>query len=204
MQIRANERVLFAGRTGSGKTFLARQLLAASRRLVVIDAKGTLNDWNATEPDSLAWYRFLRGGEGRLRILPPITDDPAGWYEKLFEELYEAGTLTLYIDEAYAVVPPGTRAGKWLNALYTRGRERGIGVWAATQRPAWIPLFMISEADWVFAFRLSLVEDRQRLAAIAGEKLLEPPRSEHGFWMYHVSMDDPALFGSVEAEAGRA
>lgn len=126
MKIKPNERVLLAGKTGSGKTWLAERLLKPVDRLIVIDPKGTLSGWGLKEPNKRDWNNFDRGGSAKFRVLQPITDDLIGWYEELFERIYDAGSTTLYIDEAYAVAPPGAKPGKWLSALYTRGRERGI------------------------------------------------------------------------------
>jgi DNA helicase HerA-like ATPase len=194
MKIKANDRLLTAGKTGSGKTWFVSHLLAGVSRLVVVDPKANLENWGLKEPSERDWSSFDRGANGRFRVLPPITENPQAWYEDLFERLYNAGSLTLYIDEAYAVSPPGSRPGQWLSALYTRGRELGIGVWSATQRPAWIPLFMISEADWLVTFRLSLPQDRDRMASIAGEQVKEPITDEHGFWLYHVGDDRPVYY----------
>lgn len=198
MIIRANERLLLAGKTGSGKTYFARRLLAGLPRLVVIDPKASLKEWGLLAPTGWRWRSFLKdGAPGRFRILPPIEDDLRGWYETLFQDLYNAGNVTVYIDEAYAVAPPGSQPGKWLTALYTRGRERGIGVWAATQRPTWIPLFLISEADWIVTFRLNLTADRKRIADIAGDPLLARIPDTHGFWLYNVENDDPHYYSTA-------
>ncbi len=194
MIIRQNDRVLVAGKTGSGKTWLVQRLLAPVNRLIVIDPKATLRSWGLKEPRVYDWFKFGRGYPGRFRILPPVVDKPELWYEDLFERLYAYGDLTIYIDEAYAVVPQGARAGKWLSALYTRGRELGIGVWAATQRPTWIPLFLMSEADWLIVFRLNLEEDRRRIASIAGEAVMDRIPHEHGFWLYDVDQESPRYY----------
>lgn len=194
MKIKANDRLILAGKTGSGKTWLAERLLAPIARLVVIDPKATLGSWTIREPKGFDWQKFARGKPGRLRVLPPVVDNPESWYEALFERLYSYGNLTVYIDEAYAVVPPGARPGKWLSALYTRGRERGIGVWAATQRPTWIPLFLLSEAEWLITFRLNLEDDRRRMAMISGEQVLAKIPDEHGFWLYEVAGQTPRYY----------
>lgn len=201
MLIRSNDRVLIAGKTGSGKTWFARNMLSGVSRLVVIDPKANLTDWDTREADGKTFREFARGADLRLRLIPPVTDDPEGWYESQFAELYEIGEHTLYIDEAYAVVPPGARPGKYLNALYTRGRERGIGVWASTQRPTWIPLFLISEADWLVVFRLNLLDDRKRIASIAGPNILRPVPNPHGFWIYNVLSEYPRYFKTSVLES---
>lgn len=199
VKIKASERVLIAGKTGSGKTWLARRLLARIPRLVVIDPKSTLADWNLKEPSDRDWNKFDRGEYGRYRIQSPVTSDLESWYDDLFGYLYECGELTIYIDEAYAVTPPGQKPGKWLSACYTRGREKGIGVWSSTQRPAWIPLFMLSEADWFLVFRLSLEQDRKRIAALAGDSVMAPIPDPHGLWRYHIG-DESAMYFSAASE----
>lgn len=192
--LKASSRVLIAGKTGSGKTWLAKRLLWNVPRLVFIDAKSTLNNWRSTPFSRKKWREFMEGAEGRWRIQVPIVDDTDSWYERLFEQLYRAKDLTLYIDEVYAVIPPGNRIGKWLNALITRGRERNIGVWAATQRPTWIPLALISEADYLFVFRLQLAADRLRLAEIGGELLTKQVKHPHGFYVVDTSATLPVYY----------
>jgi hypothetical protein len=193
-----SQRLLFAGKTGSGKSWLAERLTNSLTRLIVLDGKGTLGHWNLKIPNAIDWINFIELGKpGRFRILPPITEHLDDWYDDFFERLYDAGNLTLYIDEAYALSMNGAHFSKWLNALYTRGRERSIGVWAATQRPAWIPLFMISEADWLFIFRLNLEEDRKRLAAVAGEQVRRRIRDQHGFWLVKAEEDNPIYYKSA-------
>lgn len=191
MAIKPDDRVALVGRTGSGKTYLARLLLANVRRLVVVDSKSSLAEWSLEIPSSRDWRSFERGNPARWRVLHPITDDPQSWYEQLFQRLYLIGNVTVYIDEAYAVTPVGKQPGAWLSALYTRGRERGISVWAATQRPTWIPLFMLSESDWFFIFRLQMAEDRRRMAQIVGNEVLRPIPDKHGMYTYHVDQDTP-------------
>lgn len=191
--IKADERVFIAGKTGSGKTWLARRLLDPVERLIVIDPKGTFGGKGLKVPNAFDWFQFRRGQPGRFRILPPIVDNPLVWYEELFERLYGYGNLTLYIDEAYEVAD-GNRIGKWLKALYTRGRELGIGVWAATQRPTGIPLFLISESEWIILFRMNLQDDRRRIASIAGDEVMQRIPDPHGFWLYYVENGSPKYF----------
>lgn len=121
-----------------------------------------------------------------------------GNWDAYFATIYGAGHVTVYIDEAYGIVPPGAKIPPMLNALYTRGRELGIGVWAATQRPSWIPLVMLSEAEWLFAFRLQLDADRKRMAELMGPEVMRPVRNPHGFWLYNVNWDVPRYYAQME------
>jgi DNA helicase HerA-like ATPase len=202
MKIHSNDRVLLAGKTGSGKTWLAEHLLNRVDRLVVIDPKDRLTHWRLDVPSERDWRDFDRGEAGRFRLVSPIQDNTQAWYEDQFARLYTVGNLIVYIDEAYGVLDkPGARPGKWLSAMYTRGRELGIGTWAATQRPSWIPGFLMSEADILIVFRLNMPDDRKKLAEIGGEALSRRVPDTHGFYLYRLEDDSPTYFKTAELGA---
>lgn len=166
--IKSNERVSLVGMTSSGKTYFARAFLAHSPRLIVVDPKGTQYNhlWD-TVPYSENSIKTLQEidkngeytGRARIRITAPISRKEWEYY---FAIIYGLRNITVYIDELYGVTPPV--AGEWLQALYTRGRELGIGVWAAMQRPVFVPKFVFSEAEWKVMFRLELDDDKEFMA----------------------------------------
>jgi hypothetical protein len=144
-------------------------------------------------PAAASSRRALRRGEPvRVRIAAPIGDD----WEPLLAEVYAAGNVTIYIDEVYGVCHRG-QAGPWLTALYTRGRELGIGVWAATQRPSWIPLFVLSESEWLLTFRLQLEADQRRVAQMMGEDAYAELRG-HSFLLYNSEWERPVYRRSIK------
>lgn len=185
-RIKPYERVAIAGKTGSGKTYFARAVLSVCTRLVVCDAKGKLGGaeagWGLTE-----WPKGLdelkKGKLGRIRIPPMLEDDE--WEEK-FGELYKLRNVTIYIDELYGVGPPEGSRG--LRALYTRGRELGIGVWSCTQRPVKIPLYAFSEAEWIIQFQLRLKQDIERMEDMIGD-MAALPLKDHNFLLYNDSFE---------------
>lgn len=186
----SNDRLFICGKTGSGKTYLARYLTKSLKRLVVLDGKGTLGttDWRLTDwSDSID----LKDPESqfRLRAVPPLKTELAEYWDSILLACLRAGNITVYIDELYAVCPPNKNPTPTLFACYTRGREFGLGVWSSTQRPVWIPLVSMSEAEHFFMFRLQLLEDKQRLAAFMGSEILTPIQDEHGFY-YMRAIDD--------------
>ena len=212
LRIKPNDRVALVGKTTSGKTFAARLLLSDRHRLMACDPKGTLGrskgqeDWNLEEWSDKARRRLLKGNEIRVRIPPPSPKlsgkEITGYWEQFFQYAYDAGNIVVYIDEMYGVLPRlGAPPTTYLNAIYTRGRELGIGVWAASQRPAWIPRTMLSEAETFFMFRLLYPNDRKLMAQIMGPAVLNDVRDEHGFWLYNVAWNQPVYIKSIVRKA---
>lgn len=181
-----NERVTLVGKTGSGKTTFARCALRGVPRLLVLDPKGTCDWVPEMEKDAL---RALKRGEPFQARVHALTE--LEWEEWMWLA-YEHGDMVVYLDEVYGVVPPGKRSIA-LNALLTRGREFGIGVWSATQRPAWCPLTVLSEAEWLVIFRVQLKEDRKRLAAIVGDAVEKTKLAGHQFLLYNAEWEQPVL-----------
>lgn len=203
--IKHNERVFIAGKTGSGKTYLARRLLRPYRRLVVIDTKGTLGGWGLEPWDRDARRKLRRGEPIRARVLFDLVD-PTEAIRDLFQDLYEiardqAGSFVLYIDETYGVVDFGGKPDPGMTALYTRGRELGIGVWSATQRPFGVPLIMKSEAEHHFMFRLVLARDRDHMAEFMGEEVANQViPDDFGFFYKRIDWDEVVYIPRFQEE----
>lgn len=209
----SDERIIITGQTGSGKTFLARQLLEGVKRLVVLDPKGMLRspgeddaeygdieNWKLREWSDDTEELLATGKPVRVRIPAPIDGK---WDEQLWV-IYRSGNCVLYIDEIYGVVPPGRRPPEPLNAIYTRGRELGIGAVGVSQRPAWIPLELMSEPEWYFCFRLMLETDRRRMAEFMGMEVISRITDRYGFWTYNVHWDEPIYTEQLEVEVPRS
>lgn len=203
------QRAAFTGKTGSGKTFAARELLAPMRRLIVIDPKMQLipdKKWRLEAPTREA-YKALRDGEF-ARIAhwqpPAVDDDGFPVWDSIFNDIWEIQDVVLWIDEMYMVAKNG-RLSFPLRRLYTIGRSLGIGVWAATQRPAWVPVEMFSEAEWGFTFSLQIQKDRKLVAANLGyEQLEQPIRDVHGFYVTNITWPDALYFRQLDARSEAA
>lgn len=190
LDIKTNERVAFIGRTGSGKTYLAEALTRGLSRLVIVDPNGVLARRFQPHVPWKEGVKHLQQGAETARVYVSL-DDPSG-YEAVFDTIYRSvRDVTVYIDEAYGVSAPGGGMSKALWALYTRGRAKGIGVWASTQRPRFIPRYMLSEAEWYFVFQLQLDDDRAYLARIVHPSLKTRAPDPHGFYYWHLGWDKP-------------
>lgn len=200
ISLKSNERVLLAGKTGSGKTYLANFITKPLKRLVVLDGKGTLGNWNLQPYDRTSVHSLMRGEPIRARALPPVGSGILEYWDEVILACFQAGNVTIYIDELYAVCPPNQKPSDALWATYTRGRELGIGVWSSTQRPVWVPLFALSEAEHFFMFRLQLGEDRQRMAAFMSTDVLRPIKEPHGFFYMDANAERPNYIKQLEVK----
>jgi energy-coupling factor transporter ATP-binding protein EcfA2 len=200
--LKSNERVFICGKTGSGKTFLARHLTRNLKRMIVLDGKGTLTDWDLQPWDRYARDLLKNQDPVRARVLWDIGQDPDEFWSDVMTQCYSAGDCTLYIDEVYAIVPPMTKVPDILWALYTRGRELGIGVWAATQRPKNVPMVCMSEAEHYFSFRLMLEDDRSRMSEFMGPDVQAPIADEHGFYYMRPEWDRPRYIPRYQTKGG--
>ncbi len=130
--------VLIAGTTGSGKTSLARTMLAS---LALTHRPGQLS-WMIVDPKGTAFAPF-RDLPHTLAVAAEEGSEAAAVFEdavRLMERRSREGVFTprvvLAIDELGDLVQQGGReVGELLTRLAQRGREAGIHLLACTQKP---------------------------------------------------------------------
>lgn len=189
--IKNTDRVFACGKTGSGKTYLMRQLTHSLTRLVVLDGKGTLGDWGLSPWDRESRSMLRNQEPVRVRVVWNLGSDVFDFWEEIMEEIYQAGNVTVYCDELYALADKPGQVQPAIRAICTRGRELNIGFWSATQRPVSVPLVTLSEAEHFFMFRLTMDDDRSRMAEFMTQAVREPIRDVHGFWYMYAQEDAP-------------
>jgi hypothetical protein len=185
---KAGEHVSFIGPTGSGKTYLMLPLLARS---VSEDLPGYLT---VMKPRDATVGKFLKGNESWKRILtyppppsvpgkqkphgyvvwPVHTNNPEADEERhrqifldMHRKLYVRGDCIICDDEAVSLVRE-MKMGPALVRIWTKGRSIGVGLWAATQRPAMVPLEMYDQAEHLFLAHDPDKRTRDRFAEIGG------------------------------------
>ncbi len=172
--------MLISGTTGSGKTALARSMIASlalqnqpeQLRLLLIDPK----------------CRGYRQFEGLPNLVCPVITDPQDglhrlrWAVRHMEKRDESGintpSLVIFIDELADMMMVNGREMEYLiTRLTQRGREAGIHVIACTQKPAVSVIGGIAKSNFPTRIvgRVVSAEDAKIASGVAGsgaEKLM--------------------------------
>ena len=192
---KGDERLVIVGATGTGKTTLARQLLASFPRIIVIDSKCTYGG-KGGEPgfemvSSPRGLKSLRSSVDFIQYRPDENHQTIDDYNEVYKWCYRRQNLMVYTDEAF-LVHHGSYAPDWLRACVTCGRELGIGMMTGTQRPRGIDLRLLTEAEVFIAFDLRHRDDRKRMAEMMGDETMERP-PQHAFWFWRTGQQQTQL-----------
>lgn len=190
--IKRSERALFVGRTNSGKTTLADRLIRfLGYRTVVLDPKHT---WDFPGYQQVQVYdpdpNLIR------QVFRPISDARTGWAdaETFLNSVWHAGIpCVVYVDELTSLSTPWKTIPR-LADFQRLGRQRGFGLWTATQRPKDIPNLFLTEADHWFVFDLRHEADREKCAGFLGVKVGDRITEEYAFWYSNPKERDAILF----------
>lgn len=200
-KILPGEHVMIAGMTGSGKTYLAKAYLANSPAVVVLDTKRTFDFRLAGKDlvgrdDYTVVEHLAKIDKLKTRIIvyrPVWTEQTKEYFDSFFEWCFKRRNTIVYVDEMMGVAPGGRQEAMpaWGRAIYTQGRERGVSMWASTQRPANIPLMCLSESLHWFVFSLSVEQDRQRIYNNSGQPEFLKKTEWHNFLYWKTNGSAP-------------
>lgn len=204
VSISSNDRISVLGKTGSGKSYLARKLIWSPLDRVIF------HDWKEQEYENLNApvlrslddvheALFAESEEERLYkfvYVPPAGEHGLDAWDELCRLVYEKGDFHLIGDEIKGIYQKGNSVrpvSDHHEKILTRGRSRGVGMTNLSQRPKKIPMECMSESEHLFAFRLNLGDDRKRLGEIFGSEHEDRLREldSHRFLYYKIGMDEP-------------
>lgn len=198
---KTGERAVLCGPTGSGKTKLAIFLVERipTGPLIVYNTKPDKSlrslpkavVCRTLEEVHTAIKRDKQFDDCDYIIFEPhytVVSDPDNLDLLLEYHLEHFIRLPLYIDELYHFCKNG-RGGQGLIGIITRGRAFGTTMLMATQRPAFIPLFALTESQRIYSFNLAHLDDKKRLGNMIPDFAKYPRLPKFAFWYYRVGED---------------
>ncbi len=200
--IKAGERVLIVGRTGTGKSVLAKYLLRFNtQHWLIINPKNTrayddLKNSNTVYDisdikDSLLKYRFTVWNVKLEDYEPALMDDVIWDFHVLYDD------FGIVVDELYTIHKNG-RALAGLVAYLTRGREKKQSFIGLTQRPKWLSNFLFSESDTIISLALTSLDDQKRMYEMTGRQEFRRHIGGHKWLLYDVKNNEMTFYEPVK------
>ncbi len=162
LTIKGSDRLCLFGRTGSGKTTLAKYLIEQVPRYVVLDPKGTFN------VEGIPVVKSFSRMQDRQIVRPKWNADTYMVFDHAMLSAYKQRNIVVYLDETTMHTKP-TVINPTLGMLIRLGRERGVGTWCASQRPKNIPSAIFTEAEHIFSFPLNFRLDREKVESFTAD-----------------------------------
>lgn len=186
---RADQRVAIFGKTGSGKTQMGVWLLSETnfdtQPWIILDYKRD-HLLNSIDRIKQIGLDQVPADPGLYIVHLDPEDSDSGGVDAWFRKVSERENVGLYIDETYEI-PGGTD----FRRILTQGRSKRIPVISLSQRPAWIPRFILSEAEHIVVFHLNHKMDRKKIEEfVPDDKLdLSERLPKYNSRWYNVDLD---------------
>jgi len=218
------ERWFYVGKTGKGKSHLARANLEIMERkgwrILIIDpkrqwmddrtdAQGRPLDFDTAGYGTVAQPRRVERFDKHLRVMcyqPPM--DVKGWQDDKLDKLLlgalEARDTIVLFDELHRMVTP-TQAPESFRLVWFTGRSYNVAGWATTQRPKRIPEETKSAAENWAIFYLGKPDDKKDVAEYTDSPQIVTTKLERYWWWYYNEnqMDTAVLMPPIGEGWGR-
>ena len=177
-----DEKIVIVGASGSGKTYLANQIMKGLNGITVwvFDPNYQFHSSRAMVFNDLS--EMLKVYDSAKRghyILQPHQNDE-NTFRRFCSEGFKRGNLVLIMDEAHSFLTKQKQL-KEFNNIILSGRPRGISCVTLSSRPSSLPNNVLSNAKHVFSFKLNLESDVKFLEGYLGEDvwILMPKDKRH-------------------------
>lgn len=181
------QRSFICGMTGSGKTLAAGWQLSLrsydKMPWTIVDFKhdaliGAIEHVKEVRLDKMP---PAKPGLYVVRPRPDQHTELQAWLWRVWHQ----GRHGLWIDEGYMVGGQGRKSDAY-DAILTQGRSKRIPVITLSQRPVWLPRFVISESDFYQVFHLNAKRDRETVREFVPD-IVEQELPRHWSHWYDVA-----------------
>ena len=156
---------LFCGSSGSGKSFKVKSKIKKSKRLVIFDPDDEYDEVSniKTVRTAQALLELVkRNPKGALRVRFVANGEKA--FNVWSKAVFAWGNCVAVAEEIAGVTSPGKAPQGW-HTLVSRGRKRGITIYAVTQRPSESDKTILGNISKIWVGRMARAKDRKYMAA---------------------------------------
>ena len=165
---------LIVGKTGSGKTIIAKTLILDYKRVIVMDSlleySGGTIFYSLSDLLTYIIYNEINN-KSEFTFICRFTNDLD--FEYLFKLVYELGNILLVVEEAEIYISPYKKQSSFLT-LVRYGRHQSISIIGIARRTSELSLDFRSQTDTIYSLKQTNFNDLQnmeRLGFIGLEKL---------------------------------
>jgi len=173
-----DEKIVIVGASGSGKTYLANQIMKGLNGISVwvFDPNYQFHSSRAMVFHDLSEMLKVYDSAKRGHYILQPHDSSEHTFRRFNAEAFKRGNLVLIEDEIHNWLSK-QKVLKEFNQVILSGRPRGISVISISSRPASCPNHILSNVKHVFAFKLNLESDVKFLEGYLGNDvwILMPP-----------------------------
>jgi DNA helicase HerA-like ATPase len=207
-----DEKICILGASGSGKSYLANNLLQNFHGLTVFvwDINQQFNDSRSMLFHNLddMIETVKEAGFHSVKCILQSHDNSEKEFRRFCKYAFNRGNCVVIIDEVHNYCTK-QKLIKEYNDIILSGRPRGISVISISSRPASLPNNVLSNCKHCFAFKLNLESDGKFLESYMGTEVWQlfpldkrlkakdlPELEDHSF--YYRNMDtDHGVIGKI-------
>ena len=207
-----NEDIAILGSKGSGKSYLANNLLQNLHgiNVYVWDFNHQFHDSRSIlfhDLDDMT-KTIEEAGTHTIHCILQDYNKEEQQFRKFCKFAFNRGNCVLIIDEVHTYCTK-QKIIKEYNDLILSGRPRGVSVISISSRPASLPNNVLSNASHVFSFKLNLESDCEFLESYMGsevwqlmpvdkrKKMRDSPELEKHSFYYRNMDEDAGVIGKI-------